>query len=71
MAWYEDESNADVVVLEAIIDRHSVSNVLLALETVCHAKADHLRSNWQDSRAGYGWTKMAHDINKLATRIKG
>lgn len=48
--------------LEQIVDRHSMHAVLEALETVCHAKADHLVSNWNDEGAARVWKRLAGKI---------
>jgi hypothetical protein len=59
-------------ILEDLVDSTSVPDVLEALANVCHEKADHLRSDWQDSvmsamyeRVGNriaGFTAKLHDI---------
>jgi hypothetical protein len=54
--------------IESLIDNNGLGNVLLALEEVCDAKADHLEHSWQDgvsaawwSNASY-WVKNAYDM---------
>ncbi len=50
--------------LENIIDRHSLSAVLLALEVVCGEKADHIRANWQDKTLAREWDKYSKRMGK-------
>lgn len=45
--------------LEDAIDRYSLSDVLGTLANICSAKADHLRSNWQDENAAKEWDRAA------------
>ena len=46
-AYLSDNSPA-MLVLEGIVDRAGLRNVLFALEHICFAKANHLDDNWQD-----------------------
>jgi hypothetical protein len=48
--------------LEAFVDRHGLDRVLEALERICYAKADHLRTNWQDAPAAKTWERAATKI---------
>jgi len=45
--------------LEALVDAHSVADVLFDLEAICLEKADHIRANWQDSVTAKNWDKAA------------
>jgi hypothetical protein len=45
--------------LEELIDKHGITTVLEAIETVCDAKADHLDSVWQDRQYAKLWRKLA------------
>jgi len=55
--------------IEAIVDATSVREVLDALEEVCHEKAEHVRSNWQDEGLAIAWNLagkyVTHGVNKL------
>jgi hypothetical protein len=48
--------------LEQVVDRYTMRATLEALETVCHAKADHLESNWQDEGGARVWKRLAGKI---------
>jgi len=48
--------------LEAMIDQSSLKEVLDMLAEICHEKADHLRSAWQDEVAAREWERMGNRI---------
>lgn len=48
--------------LEQTVDRYTMRATLEALEMVCHAKADHLASDWQDEGASRVWKRLAGKI---------
>jgi len=48
--------------LEAMLDQSSLKEVLDMLAEICHEKADHLRSNWQDEAAAKDWERMGNRI---------
>lgn len=48
--------------LEAMIDQSSLNDVLALLAEVCHEKADHLRSAWQDEAAAEHWERMGNRV---------
>lgn len=53
--------------LEAIVDASSLAAVLEGLSEVCHAKAEHIRSNWQDRLSACVWDAAGLTITKAAT----
>lgn len=61
---YQDE-------IEAIVDRLNLQTVIEALSAVCDAKADHLRSNWQDGRAAKKWEQVASALDLAAIKAEG
>jgi hypothetical protein len=54
--------------LEQLIDQNSLQTVLDTLADVCHEKAEHLQSNWQDTFTANLWTCRAKTISKVAGR---
>ena len=56
-------------VLEGLVDSHTLSGVLSALEIICGEKAEHLRSNWQDEKSAKVWDKAASVMGKAAFTI--
>jgi hypothetical protein len=49
--------------LEELIDRAGLGHILAALTTICHGKADHVRSNWQDHALARAWDRAAAAID--------
>lgn len=56
--------------LEAAVDQASLHQVLEALAFVCHAKADHLVSNWGDAESAKAWTRAADHVERAAARVE-
>ena len=52
--------------LEALIDADDLRSVLEAIADICGAKAEHLRSSWQDPVAGSGWDRAARAVMRCA-----
>jgi hypothetical protein len=49
---------------ERILDRMALATFLEMVEEICHDKAEHLASNWQDDKAANRWTRAAAVIAK-------
>ena len=60
-------TKADADTLENMIDRTSLYEVLSIIEGICAAKADHLRSNWQDDYAAKLWDRAGADICEVSS----
>jgi hypothetical protein len=57
-------------VLEQIIDASSIERLLELIADVCHEKAEHLRSAWQDANAAKSWERDAAKLLKLAPKFE-
>jgi hypothetical protein len=57
-------------VLESIVDQTGLAGTIEALATVCVAKAEHLKSNWQDAVAARPWTRIAFRLDSVAAVAK-
>jgi len=55
--------------LEAFVDEHGMYAVLQTLSDICHGKADHLRSNWQDEDGAKVWDKDATTIARASLNL--
>lgn len=60
----------DMHELEAMIDAHGLYAVTAMLAEVCHEKADHLATNWQDHTAALHWTKAAQTFERAEARLQ-
>lgn len=52
--------------LERMIDREGLAAVCTMLADICHGKADHIASNWQDRALAQEWTRCGHAIDRAA-----
>ena len=50
--------------LEELIDTMSLRSVLEAIQSVCHEKAVHLCTNWQDYESARHWSKIARRMDE-------
>lgn len=57
----------DLTTLENLVDRWTMTEVLQGLGAIAEAKADHLRSNWQDAASAREWLALLPSIDS-ATR---
>ena len=59
---------ANAEVLEHLIDEFGISNVLDTMAKVCHAKADHVQTNWQDRTLAVHWNRTAKTLESAAVK---
>lgn len=65
-------SHTDAVLaeeLEAMIDRHSLLDVLIGLELVCAEKAEHIRYSWQDRVTARPWDAASKVCGAAARKV--
>lgn len=55
--------------LEALVDRHGLFSVLNCLSGICGRKAEHIKSNWQDSNLAENWESAESAIDAAASRV--
>jgi hypothetical protein len=55
--------------LESMIDDNGIAAVLSALFEVCHDKADHVESAWQDYPLGSAWRRLARKIDAAESTV--
>ena len=56
--------------IEQIIDATSVAQLLELIAGICHEKAEHLRSNWQDNTSARCWERDAAKLLALAIKLE-
>ena len=54
--------------LEALMDRIGVVRTLDAVATICHQKADFVRSDWQDNALAKQWDHVGQIVSKCAAQ---
>lgn len=52
-------------ILEALIDRYTLAQVLEMLGNVCDTKADHVAANWNDDDLCNAWCQMRGKLYRL------
>ena len=52
--------------LEALIDRTSLTAVVEALGDICHEKAEHVLTTWQDRPRSQSWRAAGFKLAKAA-----
>lgn len=60
--------DTEAAMLEVIIDKIGLGNTLATLSTVCHEKAEHIESNWQDPTLAKQWTKAGQFLNTITRK---
>lgn len=55
--------------LENAIDSVGLAQVLELLEDVCHAKAEHLGTNWQSVSGGQAWDRAGAAIARVRVGV--
>ena len=56
--------------IEDMVDSSSVAAVLTALAEICHEKAEHIRSNWQDRRLAGSWDKTGDIVEQMLRKLE-
>jgi len=56
--------------LEALIDKHSVLDILVSLELLCEEKRLHILANWQDKVTAAPWHKASIECGKAARKVE-
>ena len=65
--YYDAECDKNQEELEVFIDRVGLYDTMGLLYDICHGKAEHFRSNWQDENSAKAWERQAKYIDK--TRV--
>jgi hypothetical protein len=55
--------------LEGMVDGMGLSAVLLILQSICYAKAQHIQENWQDYGLAMEWATTGNKLGKWAKTI--
>lgn len=56
--------------LEMAIDTNGLGKVLFWIAEICHEKADHVQTNWQDKVLAKIWTDNATRVEKTAAKVE-
>ncbi len=64
-----DDANGYAFTLEEMLDKWGMVRLQEAIKDICHLKAEHLRSNWQDEASGRDWDRVGLEVGKLVSRL--
>ena len=56
--------------LEAMIDLENLASLLETISDICHAKAEHIASNWQDPYTAAPWRRAGVLIARLSQQVE-
>lgn len=59
-------SSTEMDALEAMVDKHGLYEVLVAMAVVCGDKADHVQWNYQDVNLARKWNSVHNKLQTLA-----
>ena len=57
--------------LENLIDRRGLQMTLQQISELCGLKADHVRTNWQDTVLAQQWATLEGAIGVISTKAQG
>lgn len=66
---HEQLDLSQAVAIETMIDGFGLVAVLSAIQDICDAKADHVRTHWQDSTLARDWEYASIQIANIADRL--
>ena len=55
--------------LEMLLDKYGPEAIATALSEICHEKADHVRTNWQDEALARVWDRNGKEFGKCAGKV--
>lgn len=58
----------DKTALEMLMDKYSLKTVLEAISEICHEKAEHVQSAWQDDKLSAAWAAAGQFMDVAANR---
>ena len=64
------EAAKTLKVLEEMVDKIGLSQVLDALAAICADKAEHMTVNWQDKEGASVWAHMSRRLDRVMTAAK-
>ena len=68
--YYKIKRQDIATVLESLIDRHTLKNILWDLSNVCYEKANHTLANWQNKSLSRKWTHLGSTFDQLSSKLE-
>lgn len=64
-----DKPGSVCAIVESIIDRHGLVELLTAIECICSEKAVHVLVNWQDKQTSQHWARASTIAGAAARKV--
>jgi len=55
--------------VEKLIDKYSVGDVLIMIGDICNEKAAHIQMNWQDERLAIKWNEAGQVVKGSVRKL--
>jgi hypothetical protein len=62
---------ADLLIIESMIDRYGIDSVLMGVSSICGAKAEHISHAWQDAHLAKRWAELEGALGVLVPKAVG
>jgi hypothetical protein len=66
---FEQQRMQDEQTLEGMVDGIGLRAILLILQEIAYAKADHIQANWQDPNLAKEWKMAGNKLGQWAKSI--
>jgi hypothetical protein len=66
-----DISDIELIILESLIDKRGIQNVLDGISAICDAKLRRLAETEQNAHVAKGWADLGDAIDAIVPKAKG
>jgi hypothetical protein len=66
---FQNLDQTQAMLLEGLMDKLGLQQLLFGLSEICHAKAEHIESAWQDRRLAEVYTRIAIHLETAGSDI--
>lgn len=66
-----DMTQADKDFMEAMVDKHGIAVVLMAISEICGDKAEHIAHDWQDAGLAKRWATLEGAVGVIVPKAGG
>jgi hypothetical protein len=64
-------ADADKLLIEGLIDRYGIDQILEITSEICGEKAQHIAENWQDTSLAKRWASLEGAIGVIVPMAEG
>jgi hypothetical protein len=66
-----NELSSDLLLLENLIDRYGIDQVLEMISEICGEKAEHIATAWQDAHLAKRWATLEGAVGIIVPQARG